>query len=81
MGPAGIGYKWYFSYVEWKRHLGEKWDIFYQRKMKLDPKERLSPGQNIFTPREEGKKPMINFHKRVFLPKILEHLGLSVIKW
>ncbi|XXG64227.1 hypothetical protein AAC387_Pa05g2230 [Persea americana] len=51
---AGIKYKRYLSYIEnnaeWKKHLGEKWDIFYQRKMKFDPKEILSPGQNIFTP-------------------------------
>ncbi|RWR96345.1 cytokinin dehydrogenase 6 [Cinnamomum micranthum f. kanehirae] len=51
---AGIKYKQYLSYIEdnaeWKKQLGEKWDIFYQRKMSFDPKEILSPGQNIFTP-------------------------------
>lgn len=41
----------YLTNVEWKKHFGRKWNMFVERKMKFDPKEILSPGQKIFTPR------------------------------
>lgn len=39
----------YNSTVEWKRHFGEQWGRFVNRKRQFDPKYVLAPGQKIFT--------------------------------
>lgn len=39
----------YESRVEWKRHFGDQWGRFVDRKRQFDPKAILAPGQKIFT--------------------------------
>lgn len=50
---AGIECKQYLPHYEtkaqWKKHFGQKWNMFVDRKQKFDPKGLLSPGQRIFT--------------------------------
>lgn len=50
---AGIECKQYLPNYEtsaqWKKHFGQKWNLFVDRKLKFDPKGLLSPGQRIFT--------------------------------
>ncbi|KAH0646621.1 hypothetical protein KY284_034505 [Solanum tuberosum] len=49
----GFDFKLYFphyeSTVEWKRHFGDQWERFVDRKRQFDPKAILAPGQKIFT--------------------------------
>ncbi|XP_039052840.1 cytokinin dehydrogenase 5-like [Hibiscus syriacus] len=40
----------YATHEEWMNHFGNKWDWFYQMKMKFDPSHILASGQQIFTP-------------------------------
>ncbi|XP_047326884.1 cytokinin dehydrogenase 5-like [Impatiens glandulifera] len=51
---AGIEHKQYFPHYvtqeEWKRHFGEKWTQFIQRKVEFDPRSILATGQRIFKP-------------------------------
>ncbi|KAM3397233.1 cytokinin dehydrogenase 7 isoform X1 [Capsicum galapagoense] len=39
----------YESTVEWKKHFGDQWIRFVERKSQFDPKAVLAPGQKIFT--------------------------------
>ncbi|XP_060208580.1 cytokinin dehydrogenase 7 isoform X2 [Lycium barbarum] len=39
----------YESTVEWKKHFGDQWGRFVERKSQFDPKAVLAPGQKIFT--------------------------------
>ncbi|CAN4076669.1 unnamed protein product [Withania somnifera] len=39
----------YESTVEWKKHFGDQWGRFVERKSQFDPKAILAPGQKIFT--------------------------------
>ncbi|XP_055820353.1 cytokinin dehydrogenase 7 [Solanum dulcamara] len=39
----------YKSTIEWKRHFGDQWGRFVDRKRQFDPKAVLAPGQKIFT--------------------------------
>ncbi|CAN4075951.1 unnamed protein product [Withania somnifera] len=39
----------YESTVEWKKHFGDQWERFVERKSQFDPKGILAPGQKIFT--------------------------------
>ncbi|XP_038704508.1 cytokinin dehydrogenase 5-like [Tripterygium wilfordii] len=51
---AGIKVKQYLprydTREEWMEHFGDKWDLFYQRKMEFDPRFILASGQRIFEP-------------------------------
>ncbi|KAL9250634.1 Cytokinin dehydrogenase 3-like protein, partial [Drosera capensis] len=38
----------YTSKEEWRKHFGSKWERFWTRKARFDPKMILSPGQRIF---------------------------------
>ncbi|CAM8889848.1 unnamed protein product [Rhodiola kirilowii] len=48
----GFDFKMYFPHYnsdeEWKRHFGNKWSSFADRKGRYDPKAILAPGQKIF---------------------------------
>ncbi|KAL6212869.1 hypothetical protein ACLB2K_018084 [Fragaria x ananassa] len=50
---AGIKVKQYLPHYttqqEWMDHFGDKWPLFYQRKMDFDPRRILATGQRIFT--------------------------------
>nr|XP_016498454.1 PREDICTED: cytokinin dehydrogenase 7-like isoform X2 [Nicotiana tabacum] len=39
----------YKSTEEWKKHFGDQWGRFVERKSQFDPKAILAPGQKIFT--------------------------------
>uniref|UniRef100_A0A7N0V0F2 cytokinin dehydrogenase n=1 Tax=Kalanchoe fedtschenkoi TaxID=63787 RepID=A0A7N0V0F2_KALFE len=49
---SGFDFKLYFPHYdseeEWKRHFGNKWWKFAERKGRYDPKAILAPGQKIF---------------------------------
>ncbi|GAV56943.1 FAD_binding_4 domain-containing protein/Cytokin-bind domain-containing protein [Cephalotus follicularis] len=49
----GIDFKQYLphyqSHEEWKRHFGNQWTRFVERKASFDPMAILAPGQKIFT--------------------------------
>ena len=40
----------YTTQEEWMDHFGDKWALFYQRKMQFDPRRILATGQRIFKP-------------------------------
>lgn len=41
----------YATKKEWIDHFGDKWSMFYRRKMEFDPRHILAPGQGIFYPK------------------------------
>ncbi|KAK4785994.1 hypothetical protein SAY86_002683 [Trapa natans] len=49
----GLDYKFYLphykSQEDWKRHFGDKWTKFVERKSRFDPMAILAPGQKIFS--------------------------------
>lgn len=49
----GLDYKLYLphykSQEDWKRHFGDKWAKFVERKSRFDPMAVLAPGQKIFS--------------------------------
>ncbi|KAF4382204.1 hypothetical protein G4B88_011533 [Cannabis sativa] len=51
----GFDFKLYLPHYrtekEWKRHFGNQWSRFVQRKLNFDPKAILAPGQKIFSRR------------------------------
>lgn len=48
----GLDFKLYLPHYkskeEWKRHFGNQWTKFVERKASFDPMAILAPGQNIF---------------------------------
>lgn len=49
----GIDFKLYLphyrSQEDWKRHFGNQWSRFVERKARFDPMAILAPGQKIFS--------------------------------
>ncbi|KAA8537577.1 hypothetical protein F0562_027185 [Nyssa sinensis] len=56
---AGINMKQYLPHYptqeEWMDHFGDKWSLFYRRKMEFDPRRILATGQRIFKPSLHSK--------------------------
>ncbi|WRX33566.1 Cytokinin dehydrogenase 1 [Theobroma cacao] len=48
----GLGFKLYLPHYQsnedWKRHFGNQWTRFVERKARFDPMAILAPGQKIF---------------------------------
>ncbi|XP_071723724.1 cytokinin dehydrogenase 7-like [Rutidosis leptorrhynchoides] len=66
----GIDFKLYFPHYEseedWKRHFGNKWTRFVERKIAFDPLAILAPGQKIFT--RNTLLPQLSFLRQQAFP-------------